>query len=118
MVVSKFIKRPDGTLYKLDGRFTHDSRFKARFEYTFAVFKAVFVGERLEWLPVYDFDRDLKFKKMRVNDRKWFAREKHLEFVTLEEVNDVFKQLHYQLKPEFLTDIITVDDKGMKIETN
>lgn len=120
MVVSKFIKRPDGTLYRLDGRFVHDSRFKAQFEYTFSVFKAVSVGDGADGAsklaPVYDFDRDLEFKKMRVNDRKWFAREKYLEFVTIEEVNEVFTQLYYQLKPEFITDIVTVDDKGMKIE--
>lgn len=100
MRTEKVLKREDGTQYKIIADVYLKSYGTCKPNYSFEV-ETRGKGKR-KWNGVYNFDGDYKWRSMNMEQRRKFCEKKYLTFVTYEEVNETYNELHLMLKPEFL----------------
>ena len=93
----KIFKRSDGTQYKISTEIYIRLYGDHGPSYYFSA-KTRGKGKR-KWLSVYDFDGDYMWRKKTMEKRAEFRKKKYLEFVTCDEVNEVYDELYQKLKP-------------------
>ncbi|MCP4356295.1 MAG: hypothetical protein GY793_11870 [Proteobacteria bacterium] len=94
----KIIRREDGSRIKIEVSVYMDGHGggKPRYDFTVTLCEK---GKRT-FKGVHNFDYDYTWRAMSMEDRKKYCKNKYLEYVSTEEVNQAFLELWEMLKPD------------------